>query len=167
IAKGGRTSLGIFELNGDKLRICFREKGGERPSEFASEKGSNLVLIELRRDKPAGGRRAGDGKVEEIIKLREEPGKGRREPVAERARADKVEQELKIAIARAQAAEVSALADRKKAEEAGLAEQVARIEAEHQRKKAELALIRAEAARKEAEAALERYRKATEKAKEE
>jgi uncharacterized protein (TIGR03067 family) len=167
ITKGGHTALGIFELNGDKLRICFRERGGKRPSEFLSEKGSNLILIELRRDRPAGGRRAGDGKVEDIVKLREELVKVRGELVAERDRAEKVEQELKIAIARAQAAEVSALADRKKAEEARLAEQVARIDAETERRKAELALVRAEAARKEAEAALERFRKATEKAKEE
>jgi RNA polymerase sigma factor (sigma-70 family) len=135
--KGGHTSPGIFELNGDKLRICLREKGGERPSEFVSERGSNLTLIELRRDKPAGGRRAVDGKVEDIVKLRDELVKVRGELVAERARAEKAEHDLKQALDRAATAEAVAKLNQQKAEEA----------------------------LKEAQAALDEYRRAAEKGK--
>src|SRR5262249_36521393 len=45
------TALGIYELEGDVLKLCLRkptEKG--RPTEFAS-KDETIALIELKRDK--------------------------------------------------------------------------------------------------------------------
>ncbi len=43
---------GIFELNGDTLRLCFSEgKDAERPSEFESKQGTSTALFTLQRDK--------------------------------------------------------------------------------------------------------------------
>ena len=39
---------GIYELDGDRLRICWRE-GDKRPAEFASKPGSGARLIVLKR----------------------------------------------------------------------------------------------------------------------
>jgi RNA polymerase sigma factor (sigma-70 family) len=47
----GRTMRGIYELDGDTLKICYRERGEERPAEFKTAAGSNLVLMELRRER--------------------------------------------------------------------------------------------------------------------
>ncbi|SRR6266852_2151905 len=46
-----RTSLGIYELEGDSLRICHTGPPGtgERPTDFDASKGSGLVLIKLKR----------------------------------------------------------------------------------------------------------------------
>jgi uncharacterized protein (TIGR03067 family) len=47
----GQTATGIFELNGDELRICFpiSDSFGDRPTEFAAAPGSNFGLFVLRR----------------------------------------------------------------------------------------------------------------------
>jgi uncharacterized protein (TIGR03067 family) len=42
---------GIYQLDGDTLRICFGEKEQARPTEFSSPKGSRLTLFVLRRVK--------------------------------------------------------------------------------------------------------------------
>jgi uncharacterized protein (TIGR03067 family) len=49
--KEGKEHLGIYELKGDTLRICFARDGGERPKEFKSQEGSDTMLIVLKRDK--------------------------------------------------------------------------------------------------------------------
>jgi uncharacterized protein (TIGR03067 family) len=41
--------LGIYEISGDTLRICFSEKGNKRPDKF--ENGKGLILVTLKRDK--------------------------------------------------------------------------------------------------------------------
>ncbi len=42
--------MGIYELDGDRLRICFDERGDARPTKFVSEPDSpNDVLLTLRR----------------------------------------------------------------------------------------------------------------------
>jgi uncharacterized protein (TIGR03067 family) len=55
----GRTSLGIYEIDGDTFRLCRATPGQPRPSAFASEPGSGLALMSYRRD-------AADAKEEAI-----------------------------------------------------------------------------------------------------
>ena len=40
---------GVYELDGEKLKLCFRNRGEGRPTEFKSEE--NVALIVLRRVK--------------------------------------------------------------------------------------------------------------------
>jgi uncharacterized protein (TIGR03067 family) len=40
---------GIYELKGDKLKVCYGTDGVERPKTFASKEGSKLILITFRR----------------------------------------------------------------------------------------------------------------------
>jgi uncharacterized protein (TIGR03067 family) len=46
-----KTLLGIFELEGDTLKIAFAEPGKDRPKEFASKPGSGVVLAVHKRAK--------------------------------------------------------------------------------------------------------------------
>jgi uncharacterized protein (TIGR03067 family) len=54
LTEGGRTTLGIYELEGDNLKICFPEgHRGKRSTAFESKLNSvNDVLIILEREKP-------------------------------------------------------------------------------------------------------------------
>jgi uncharacterized protein (TIGR03067 family) len=45
----GTTWLGIYELDGDKLKICGADPGGDRPTGFSTKKGQMLIV--LKRDK--------------------------------------------------------------------------------------------------------------------
>jgi uncharacterized protein (TIGR03067 family) len=48
----GKTHLGIYEIEGDRCRICFADPPtDERPTEFKSKEGTQLVLIVLKREK--------------------------------------------------------------------------------------------------------------------
>ncbi len=49
--KPGRKIEGIYEVKGDKLRICFGGEGKEFPTEFKVAKGNDTGLIELERVK--------------------------------------------------------------------------------------------------------------------
>lgn len=49
-AEKEQAAPGIYELNGDTLKICFA-KDGARPSAFASKAGDPAVLMELKREK--------------------------------------------------------------------------------------------------------------------
>lgn len=49
--EGGETMKGIYELTGDRLKICFAEPGQNRPKEFKSPAGSDLILLVLKREK--------------------------------------------------------------------------------------------------------------------
>jgi uncharacterized protein (TIGR03067 family) len=42
---------GIYELNGDTLKICLVKVGGKRPKTFESKAGSDVALIVLKREK--------------------------------------------------------------------------------------------------------------------
>jgi uncharacterized protein (TIGR03067 family) len=48
----GQTSLAIYELVGDTLRICRAAPGKARPTAFASKPGSGLTLMSYQRAKP-------------------------------------------------------------------------------------------------------------------
>lgn len=40
---------GIYEIQGDELRLCARVFGNERPAEFASPGGSSIALLVMKR----------------------------------------------------------------------------------------------------------------------
>lgn len=47
----GEARKGIYELNGDTLRICLARPGKERPKQFVSPSGEDLVLSTYHRMK--------------------------------------------------------------------------------------------------------------------
>jgi uncharacterized protein (TIGR03067 family) len=52
LKQGDRTVLGIYEIKGDALKVCFFDsKSGRRPTEFATKEGLNIGLITLTRAK--------------------------------------------------------------------------------------------------------------------
>lgn len=51
VTGGAVVRLGIYELNGDTLRICLARPGAARPKEFASPARQDLVLSVYRRAK--------------------------------------------------------------------------------------------------------------------
>ena len=46
----GQKSLAIYELDGDKLKICITEEK-DRPKEFATKKGSKTTILDYQREK--------------------------------------------------------------------------------------------------------------------
>ncbi|QOV91212.1 TIGR03067 domain-containing protein [Humisphaera borealis] len=49
VSKKREKSLGIYEIDGETLKLCFNEPGGARPQTFASAKGSRVSYIILKR----------------------------------------------------------------------------------------------------------------------
>ena len=47
----GKTILAIYERKGDTLRICYDLSGKKRPTEFKTEAGTQLFLVEYKRQK--------------------------------------------------------------------------------------------------------------------
>lgn len=47
----GKTSLGIYELDGDKWKICLGLAGRDRPQEYVTKPGSGHALETLEREK--------------------------------------------------------------------------------------------------------------------
>lgn len=45
------SALGIYELKGDKLKLCYGEPGKKRPEKIESEAGDRVFLLELERVK--------------------------------------------------------------------------------------------------------------------
>jgi uncharacterized protein (TIGR03067 family) len=45
----GRTIQTIYELAGEQLTVCYQLGPGERPSEFKSPKGSQVLLVHYKR----------------------------------------------------------------------------------------------------------------------
>ncbi len=50
-SKENVTIQGIYEIEGDNLKICFAGPGGERPADFTTKAGSKRMLITLKREK--------------------------------------------------------------------------------------------------------------------
>lgn len=50
----GDVWLGIYELQGDTLKVCFDPDAQKRPTEFKSERGSGLVLVVYKRQGAVG-----------------------------------------------------------------------------------------------------------------
>lgn len=42
----GNTMLGIYELKGDTIRVCFDPKGKKRPSDFSIKEGRMTAVVE-------------------------------------------------------------------------------------------------------------------------
>jgi uncharacterized protein (TIGR03067 family) len=47
----GKTTLSIYEIEGDTLKICSAEPGKDRPAEFSSKPGSGHFLRVFKREK--------------------------------------------------------------------------------------------------------------------
>jgi len=47
----GHTILAIYETSGNTMRICYDLSGKARPTDFKTEKGSQLFLVTYERDK--------------------------------------------------------------------------------------------------------------------
>jgi uncharacterized protein (TIGR03067 family) len=47
----GKTYLGIYELQGDTLKLCFSQKAGERPIAFTTKPDQATHCFHLRREK--------------------------------------------------------------------------------------------------------------------
>ncbi len=52
----GKTFLAIYELSGDKLKICYDLAGKSRPTEFKSKPKTKLLLVTYERKKPDGSK---------------------------------------------------------------------------------------------------------------
>jgi uncharacterized protein (TIGR03067 family) len=47
----GKTILAIYEVKGDTLRVCYDLSGKKHPTEFKTEAGTQLFLVEYKRPK--------------------------------------------------------------------------------------------------------------------
>ena len=47
----GKTIPAIYERKGDTLRVCYDLSGRKRPTEFKTEAGTQLFLVEYKRQK--------------------------------------------------------------------------------------------------------------------
>ena len=49
----GKVVKAIYELSGDTLRVCYAIDGAERPTEFATKEGSQVLMLTYKREKKA------------------------------------------------------------------------------------------------------------------
>jgi RNA polymerase sigma factor (sigma-70 family) len=56
IDPAGRRLVGIYQFDGDTLRLCYNARGAVRPTSFASPPGSTFHLYEFHRQAPPAGR---------------------------------------------------------------------------------------------------------------
>jgi RNA polymerase sigma factor (sigma-70 family) len=88
----GRTLPGIYEFNGDNLKLCFCERGSDRPDEFASQRGAHVVLMTLKRH--AGPVVIGSVAADDVDSLRAENARLRQLLAEEKARNSKLVAQL-------------------------------------------------------------------------
>src|ERR1035438_3093743 len=56
----GNTNLGIYELDGDRWKICLATRGSQRPRKFTAPPGTGIALEILHRGSVADGADAPD-----------------------------------------------------------------------------------------------------------
>jgi uncharacterized protein (TIGR03067 family) len=49
--QGQPETLGIYEIDGDSMKICFARDGGKRPTKFDSPRDTDITLLILKREK--------------------------------------------------------------------------------------------------------------------
>ena len=49
---GDQTLPGIYEINGDTLKVCFARPSDERPREFTTKEGTGFLLCVYKRKNP-------------------------------------------------------------------------------------------------------------------
>jgi len=49
---GDQTVPGIYDIDGDTLKLCFGRPGSERPTEFTTKKGPGFLYCVYKRKKP-------------------------------------------------------------------------------------------------------------------
>jgi uncharacterized protein (TIGR03067 family) len=49
VPNAGRTIHAIYELSGEQLTVCYQLGSGERPSEFKSEQGPQVLIVRYKR----------------------------------------------------------------------------------------------------------------------
>lgn len=51
LGDGNQTALGIYELHGDTLKLCYAKPGNDRPKEFSAKEETGHTLSTWQRDK--------------------------------------------------------------------------------------------------------------------
>jgi RNA polymerase sigma-70 factor (ECF subfamily) len=154
---GGKLIPGIYELQGDELKICFTDPGQERPTEFKTAAGSEQVLLILRRQKAAKGAAAPPredlANETDPAKLRRRIEQLQRELAETREALARTKEKLQQLQAAAELGQREAQAQRAAAEEARR-----RAEQELQRARAEEDAARRAAAERAAQGGADRER---------
>jgi uncharacterized protein (TIGR03067 family) len=52
VLSSGKTQLGIYEVEGDTMKICFTAPGQPRPADFATRTGDKRTSAEWKRRAP-------------------------------------------------------------------------------------------------------------------
>jgi uncharacterized protein (TIGR03067 family) len=100
--KGGRIMPGIYQLDGDKFILCYAERGDTRPEKFEALKGTQIRLVEFKREKPIQNQEARTRPVPDNL---EEAKKQIAELIAENNRLRKEIQQSQYAAQLARAAQ--------------------------------------------------------------
>jgi RNA polymerase sigma factor (sigma-70 family) len=153
---GTETMPGIYQIKGDTLRLCVRERGDERPTEFRSA--DHVVLMELSRPGKQPPKAEGPKSENLARALQDQIVAMQQQLAAERDRLAVVQKQLEAERDRSKKIELELKKMTVQAQQAA-------ADAESQRKVADLLRAEAQDALKRAQDALELFRKSTEKSK--